>query len=204
MAPNGHRCSRFRGGRRRTRSQNVLAFVGKYLLQWPKTVMAMLQRVELLRVLGEQELAAAVKTLKVVTYKAGDVIYRQYDDSHVDGRCCFFVVHGECYATHQVHQLAVGTRVAHKKHGVGTVVEVSTEPSITKVEFDKGESHRYTTPSLHKLTPVADVEPQIVAGKRYSPDEGSGHVIFFGERALSRSEPRRRRSRARATRRSSS
>ena len=169
---------------------NVLAFVGKYLLQWPKTVMAMLQHVELLRALGEQELAAAVKTLKVVTYKAGDVIYRQYDDGHVDGRCCYFVVHGECYATHQVHELAVGTRVMHKKHGVGTVVEVSTEPSITKVEFDKGESHRYTPPSLHKLTPVADVPPQIVAGKRYSPDEGSGHVIFFGERALSRSEPR--------------
>jgi hypothetical protein len=67
---------------------------------------------------------------------------------------------------------------------VGTVEEVSN--GITKVVFDKGESHRYVPASLHKLKPVADVKPRLVEVGRYRADGEPA----FGVRALSRVEPR--------------
>ena len=145
---------------------------------------SMLRGVELLQALGEPEIAAAVQALETQTFRKGDVIFSQ--DSQ--GDLCFFMVAGECCATSQVHSLEEGLRVHHMKHGVGTVVEVTQEPSITKVVFDKGENHRYTPASLHKLKPVADVKPRVVEVQRYRPGPGGHH--FFGERALSRVEPR--------------
>ena len=148
----------------------------------PKQLAAMLRGVELLNALGDPEIEAAVSVLEEKTFKAGDVIYRQDDQ----GNDCFFMVAGECYAEQQLHTFEVGTRVAHKRHGVGTVAEVTKEPSITRVVFDAGESHRYGPASLHKLKPVATVEPKVVEVMQYRP---GGHS-FFGERALSRIEPR--------------
>jgi CRP-like cAMP-binding protein len=158
-------------------------FVGNWMLDWREQLTAMLRRVELLTALGEHEIAAAVQALEAQTYAAGDVIYRQDDDG--DDRC-YFVLAGECCATSEKHSLVEGTRVEHKKHGVGTVTEVTQEPSITRVEFDKGESHRYAPASLHKLKPVAKLPPKLVAAGRFSPQGQT----FFGERALSRHEPR--------------
>ena len=141
---------------------------------------SMLRQVELLKGLGDSEIASAIQALETQTFKAGEVIYRQDEQ----GDDCFFVVAGECYATSRLYGLGEGTRVAHKKHGEGVVAEVTTNPSITKVVFDKGESHRYTPPSLHKLKPTAAVEPRVVVVRECRV---GGH---FGERALSRIEPR--------------
>ena len=143
---------------------------------------SMLRQVELLKGLGDSEIASAIQALETQTFKAGEVIYRQDEQ----GDDCFFVVAGECYATSRLYGLGEGTRVAHKKHGEGVVAEVTTNPSITKVVFDKGESHRYTPPSLHKLKPVEAVEPRVVEVMQYTPERNN----FFGERALSRVEPR--------------
>ena len=96
------------------------------------------------------EVAAAIDALEEQTFRKGDVIFQQ--DSQ--GDACFFVIMGECHATAQVYTLEKGTRVTHKKHGVGQVVEVTHDPSITKVQF-AGESHRYVPASLHKLKPTA-------------------------------------------------
>ena len=146
----------------------------------PAELEVMLRRVELLKALGEPEIQAAIQALETKTFKAGEVVFRQDEQ----GNDCFFVVAGEAVGTAQVHTFEVGTRVKHKKHGEGVVAEVTTDPSITKVVFDKGESHRYTPPSLHKLKPTAAVEPRVVVVRECRV---GGH---FGERALSRIEPR--------------
>eukprot|EP00316_Scyphosphaera_apsteinii_P007806 CAMPEP_0119346668 /NCGR_PEP_ID=MMETSP1333-20130426/108123_1 /TAXON_ID=418940 /ORGANISM="Scyphosphaera apsteinii, Strain RCC1455" /LENGTH=849 /DNA_ID=CAMNT_0007359179 /DNA_START=509 /DNA_END=3059 /DNA_ORIENTATION=- len=143
---------------------------------------AMLRRVDLLNALGELEIAAAAQELETQAFKAGEVIYRQ--DDH--GGDCFFVVAGECYATKQLYTLEEGTRVIHGRRGIGTVTEVTDDPSITLVVFDQGDSHRYTPASLHKLKPVVAVEPKVLEVMQYRP----GDHPFFGERALSRNEPR--------------
>ena len=65
-------------------------------------------------------------------FAAGEVIYRQDDE----GDCCYFLVAGECFATKQLHTLEPGSRVEHKKRGMGTVTEVEHDPhrpSITTV-----------------------------------------------------------------------
>ena len=143
---------------------------------------ATLRQVELLKQLGESEIAAAVQALEMQTYKAGDVIYRQDDQ----GDDCFFVDSGILFATRILHTFVEGTRVTHAKRGTGTVAEVTEDPNITRVVFDNGETHRYTPASLHKLKPVDAVEPRIVEDQQYRPGD------HFGERALSRSEPRPR------------
>ena len=148
----------------------------------PQRLVNMLRGVELLRALGEPEIEAAVEALEPHSFLAGDVVYRQDEQ----GDDCFFVIAGECYATSQLHTLVEGTRVVHKKHGVGTVEQVTKEPHITRVVFDKGESHRYVPASLHKLKPVEAVEPRVEEVAQYHP----GAQCFFGERALSRVEPR--------------
>lgn len=55
-------------------------------------------------------------------------------------------------AGHSEHVLEEGMRVSHRVHGMGTVAELTAEPNLTRVAFDKGESHRYRPGSLHKLT----------------------------------------------------
>ena len=141
----------------------------------------MLRRVELLKNLGEPEIEGCIDSLEMQKFKAGDVIFRQDDEG--DPACCF-VISGEAFATMQLHTFEVGLRVNHKRHGVGTVAEVTKEPNITKVVFDKGESHRYVPASLHKLKPVEAIEPRVEEVMQY---RYGGH---FGERALSRIEPR--------------
>ena len=53
--------------------------------------------------------------------------------------------------------LAVGTKVAHPRHGVGEVVEVR-DGSVRVVTFDAvggdGETHRYRPSSLHKIVKI--------------------------------------------------
>ena len=142
----------------------------------------MLRDVPALRALGDPEIVAAVDALQPKTFHKGDVVYRQ--DSQGDD--CYFVLSGECVSTSEVYTLEVGLRVNHKKHGMGTVAEVTENPQITKVVFDKGESHRYVPASLHKLKPVADVKPRVVESGRYRPNGKP----CFGERALGRVEPR--------------
>jgi len=149
---------------------------------------AMLQRVQLLRALGEPEIAAAVESLEEQSYQAGEVICRE----DLPGDDCFFVVSGECVGTKEEHTLAEGTRVRHARHGEGTVTKVTKKPDVTRVDFDKGEFHRYTPPSMHKLKPVEAVEPRVVEVLRCGP---GGH---FGERALVR--PKRAASRESETR----
>ena len=146
------------------------------------SLIAILRKVELLKGLGESEIAGAVQALETLSFPSGHVIYHQ-DDPSTD---CFFIESGECYATRRVHTFEEGTHVTHAKRGVGTVAEVTEEPNITRVTFDSGETHRYTPASLHKLKPVAAVEPRIVEDMQYRPGD------HFGERALSRSEPRPR------------
>ena len=141
----------------------------------------MLRGVDDIAKLGEAEVAAAIDALEEQTFRKGDVIFQQ--DSQ--GDACFFVIMGECHAEAQVYTLEKGTRVTHKKHGVGQVVEVTHDPSITKVQF-AGESHRYVPASLHKLKPVDDLKPKVVDRGHYR----RGDREFFGERALSRVEPR--------------
>lgn len=149
----------------------------------PEQLAAMLRRVPLLKFLGEVEMEDAVKALKTQDFKAGDVVYRQDDQ----GDDCFFVMAGECSGVSQQFTFEKGTRLRHQGHGVGTVTEVTKKPNITKVEFDNGEVHRYVPASLHKLKPVAAVAPHVVRVGEYRA--GSKHN-FFGERALSRIEPR--------------
>ena len=48
-------------------------------------------------------------------------------------------------------QPAVGTRVHHSKHGEGLVVELMPD-GRARVQFDKGEEHKYKPSSLHKAS----------------------------------------------------
>jgi CRP-like cAMP-binding protein len=162
----------------------VLLLAVAALCAWMKTrtrtrtarLEKIIRRVELLDGLGAPEIAMAIEALEVRRYSKGDVIYRQDDQ----GDDCFFVDSGECYASAQeLMTLVEGTRIRHKKHGVGTVVK-DKEANITKVDFDKGESHRYVKASLHKLKPLKPGPPKVVEVRQYH--EGD----HFGERALSR------------------
>jgi len=149
----------------------------------------MLREVDLLRALGDPEIEAAVQELEEMTFKAGEVIYSQDDAGESSWRAnsCFFVESGLCYATHKMFTLPADTRVKHKSRGVGTVVEVTEDPSITRVQFDvygpedlNAGEHKYTPASLHKLKPVAAVEPIIKEIGQYGPGN------HFGERVLTR------------------
>ena len=107
---------------------------------------AMLRDVPALRALGDPEIVAAVDALQPKTFHKGDVVYRQ--DSQGDD--CYFVLAGECVSTSEVYTLEVGLRVNHKKHGMGTVAEVTENPQITKVVFDRNPGSKddkmdYTT-----------------------------------------------------------
>ena len=144
----------------------------------PKQLTDMLRRVPLLNALGDPEIAAAVQSLKTQTFKAGEVIYRQDDE----GKECYFMVSGECHGVKKLHTFHVDIRVTHKRHGVGTVSEVSLDPNITKVEFDKGESHGYGPASMHKLKPLEPVTPRVVEDLRFGPGD------HFGERGLRKVE----------------
>ena len=145
-----------------------------------EALVAMLRRVELLQALGEPEIEAAVGKLEEQTFSAGHVVYRQDNP----GDACYFVLAGECYALARIHNFDEGTRVKHKKRGEGVVDLVTKDPNITRVTFDIGECHRYGPASLHKLKPVAAVEPRV---EEVEQIRRGGH---FGWRALSRVEPR--------------
>ena len=95
-----------------------------------------------------------MRALTTVTYKKGDVIFRQGDM----GDAIYFLDVGECVAKIQLLSFEVGERVEHKTHGAGTVMEVTTDPNTTRVVFDKKkehsdkkEEHTYTISSYHKL-----------------------------------------------------
>ena len=146
-----------------------------------------LESVDDLDALGEVEIEDAVRALERVEYKAGAVVYRQGDV----GEAIFFVDSGECYATIQNVSFDEGERVVHKKHGVGTVAEVTQAPVITRVVFDNGESHRYAQASLYKLKRAESaVQPtaRVKEVGQYRP--GSEHRSYFGERSLVRTEER--------------
>ena len=180
-----------------------------------------------------------------------------------EGDAIYFLDVGECVATIALLSFEVGARVEHKKHGAGTVAEVTTAPpmsmshvhvhvhvhcmctavhtacahcmytlrvnptcalharctctagkhganpypnpypnpnqvttvpSITRVEFDKGEAHSYTVSSYHKLKrPSAEkkVEPEYQEVARYRTDDEE-YQPFFGEASLLKTEPRPR------------
>ena len=140
----------------------------------------MLRRVELLKNLGEPEIEGCIDSLEMQKFKAGDVIFRQDDEGDP---ACFFVISGEAFATMQLHTFEVGLRVNHKRHGVGTVAEVTKEPNITKVVFDKGEA-------------TATCQRRCTSSSRSRPSSRRSRIMqyryggHFGERALSRIEPR--------------
>ena len=143
----------------------------------------LLQSVEIMKTLGEIENAAAVEALETLNFKAGEVIFNQGDD----GDACYFVSAGRCYASRHRHEFEEGQRVEHKKRGVGTVIEVTDDPDLTRVLFDAGDEHKYGPSSLHKLKRVdteAVIAHKIVEVAQYGP---GGH---FGEQALRRSEAR--------------
>ena len=111
-----------------------------------------------------------------------------------EGDAIYFIDVGEVVATIALLSFEVGARVEHKKHGAGSVAEVTTEPSITRVVFDLGKPHSYMQASLHKLRRVqgeALVEPKVLEVARYRPMSGAdGAQPFFGEASLLKTEPR--------------
>ena len=111
-----------------------------------------------------------MRSLTTVSFKAGDVIFRQARRKCVactcvakpsgeagrrahrgraavrrsrvssaryasrqgdEGDAIYFLDVGECVATIALLSFEVGARVEHKKHGVGTVAEVTTEAEMT-------------------------------------------------------------------------
>ena len=139
-----------------------------------------------------------MRSLTTVTYKKGDVIFRQGDM----GDAIYFLDVGECVAKIQLLSFEVGERVEHKTHGEGTVMEVTTDPNTTRVVFDKKkehsdkkEEHTYTISSYHKLkrpSTEVPVEPKYQEVARYRPITDGEYQPFFGEACLIKTEPRPR------------
>ena len=71
---------------------------------------------------------------------------------------------------------------------------MSTDPSITRVVFDKGKPHSYTISSYHKLKrPLAEAhEPKYQEVARYRPISDGVYQHFFGEASFLKTEPRPR------------